>query len=352
MKRLISFLAVICMLLGTCSVSLAADRPYIKKQPVSQTVKAGESLTFSLEAENTSGSGITWYFQNPLTGESFTGKKLSSVVPGLKVKNPNSRSITLKNVPESMHGWTAYCHLGPKSGGVNSDTVMILIAGLPVPEMPSPTPGISTESSVDNEVSEAVPTPTPVPEPIVITGNAKIELYKVDSKGTPLGTAQQELVFDPGTSASFLVKMPDDAEGSVQYVKVGSVRLTPDAETRGMTIQGWPASASVKIKVLKPGSEAEATEEALILPEESVAPVDPSSLVNVTCENCRFTGYTYSFAESGQVPVGSTITIIASGGIVGKGYFINGAKKASHKNEASFQIQIDGDTVITMNPQK
>ena len=352
MKRLISFLTVICMLLGACTVSFAADKPYIKKQPVSQTVKAGDSVTFSLEAENTSGSGITWHFQNPLTGEDYTGKKISSAVPGLKVKNPNSRAITLKNVPESMHGWTAYCHLGPKSGGINSDKVMILIEGLPVPEMPVSAPNEPQGVDSESQISEAVPTPTPAPEPIVITGSAKIELYRVDSKGTLLGAAQQELVFDPGTSASFHVKMPDNEEGSVQYIKVGSVRLTPDTETRGMTIQGWPSSASVKIKVLKPGSAVESSEEGLILPEETVAPVDPSSLVSVTCENCRFTGYTYSFESSGQVPIGSTITVIASGGIVGKGYFINGAKKASHKNEASFQLLIEGDTIITMNPQK
>ena len=257
-----------------------------------------------------------------------------------------------------MHGWTVYCHIGPKSGGVNSDTVKLLIAGLPTPETSTPVPDELELTDSSNQLEEAIPTPspiptpTPTPEPIVITGSTKIELYRVDSKGVLLGDAQQELVFDPGTSASFHVKMPDNEEGSVQYIKVGSVRLTPDTETRGMTIQGWPSSASVKIKVLKPGSAVESSEEGLILPEETVAPVDPSSLVSVTCENCRFTGYTYSFESSGQVPIGSTITVIASGGIVGKGYFINGAKKASHKNEASFQLLIEGDTIITMNPQK
>ena len=107
----------------------------------------------------------------------------------------------------------------------------------------------------------------------------------------------------------------------------------------------------MKVKVNKPGPENTPTA-TLFLPDEPIAPADPSTLVTVTCENCRFTGYKSSYAKSGEVPVGTTITVIASGGMVGKGYFINGAKKGAHKNEASFQYVVEGDTTITMEKQK
>lgn len=131
------------------------------------------------------------------------------------------------------------------------------------------------------------------------------------------------------------------------------IRFTPDGEVRGMSVRGWPASAAVRIKVLKPGSSAEDQDEGPILPEITEVPEDPSAqMAAITCENCRFTGYKSSYAKSGEVPVGTTITVIASGGMVGKGYIINGAKKATHKNEATFQYVVEGDTTITMEKQK
>ncbi len=372
MKRLLSILMILCILLGVYGVASAA-KPSITKQPETQTVKKGGTLTFSVEAKNADG-GITWHFQNPATGKDYTGRKLSGAVSGLKVTNPNSLNITLKKVPESMHGWTAYCHIGPKNGGVDTDTVMILIEGMDPPATPKPTEKADssssgsksdTSSSSDSKTSSksgrsdsdseamstpAMPTATPKPEKIVITGNTRIELYKVDSKGEPLGKPQQELTFTDG-EADFFVKLPDATEGSIQYVSVDGIRFTPDGEVRGVGIKGWPYSASVKVKVNKPGPDYTPTP-TLVLPDETVSPADPSTLVTVTCENCRFTGYKSSYAKSGEVPVGTTITVIASGGMVSKGYFINGAKKATHKNEASFQYVVEGDTTITMEKQK
>lgn len=380
MKRLISVLLVLCLLLGISGIAFAA-KITITEQPETQTVKKGGNLTISLKAKNASGSAITWHFQNPDTGEDITGKNLSKHVPGIKVSKPNSLSITLRKVPESMHGWTVYCHIGPKGSGVDSDTVMILIEGKEPPATPAATvkagnssssasasskSGTSASSSssaskvsaspVEEEKAQATPTPavptaTPRPEKIVISGSTRVELYKVDSKGAPVGKSQLELTFTEGT-ADFYVKLPGNTDGYIQYISLDGVRFTPDGEVRGMGIKGWPSSAAVKVKVLKPGAEATETSEALILPDETVAPADPSTLVTVTCENCRFTGYKSSYAKSGQVPVGTTITVIASGGMVSKGYVINGAKKATHKNEATFQYVVEGDTTITMEKQK
>ena len=365
MKRLISVMIVLCLLLGVCGIASAA-KITITQQPETQTVKKGGTLTFTVKAKNTSDSGVTWHFQNPATGEDITGKNLSKKVSGLKVQKPNSLSITLKNVPESMHGWTAYCHIGPKSGGADTDTVMILISGLeppatPVPALASESGSASSSTSYSDTASgefsamatPAVPTATPKPEKIVITGNSKFELYNVDSQGAPLGKPKDELTFTDGNTASFYVKLPDATEGSIQYITVDGVRFTPDGEVRGMSVRGWPNSASVRVKVLKPGADNQPAPDVQTLPPVTEVPVDPNAqMVTVTCENCRFTGYTSSYAKSGEVPVGTTITVIASGGMVGKGYFINGAKKGTHKNEATFQYLVEGETTITMQEQK
>ena len=373
MKRFLSFLMVLCLALTMTSVASAAAKLRIIEQPVSQTVKAGGSATFTVKAKGVGDASITWYFTNPLTGESTTGRKLTEVFKGLKVKGPNSLKITLSMIPESMHGWTLHCHIGPKSGGVSSDTVMILIQGLEPPVLPTPTPtpkpsvsgapspygssDSSGSSSKENSSAPGQSSVVAVKEPVVIKGSSKFELYALDGKGNVTGSAQTELKFPDG-KANFFVQLPEGTEGTIQYVKIDSVRLTPTGDLTGLSVRGWDHSSSVSVKVLKPGSENGGVSETMQLLEkereaekEAVESVDTSSLVNVTCTNCRFSGWNYSFAESGQVPVGTTITVVSSGGWIKKGYSVNGAK-AAYKNQASFQMVVEGETSITMEKQK
>ncbi|MBP3721511.1 MAG: hypothetical protein J6J41_09275 [Clostridia bacterium] len=385
MKRILAILLLLCLTLGSLSVAQAAVS--ITKQPETQTVKAGGNVTYKIKAKGVgSGTPITWHFTNPATGESVTGKKLSSVVKGVKVKNPNSLSITLRKVPEEMHGWTAYCHIGPKSGGVDSDTVTILIAGLPEPEFaPAPAPAGEEESAPvpeeaeddgedegegksaskssgksSSKASSVTPEPeiiyvTPTPEPLtpIVIKGSKVELFKLDRSGNPVGDAATELTFDAGTTANFYVRKPDSAEGIIQYLLIDDLRITPtgDAEAlEGMTVRGLKKSASVKLKLADP-SELAAAAAAAEAAKAEEAPVDESTLVTVTCTNCRFNGWRNKLAQSGQVPAGTTITVIADGGLIGSGYFINGAKKGEYKNQATFKLVVEADTTIEMKPQ-
>ncbi len=125
MKRLMMMLGLLL-----CCVGVAFGEIAITRQPETQTVRAGGKVTFTVKATGAAKQAVTWYFTDPATGKTTTGRKLSSAVPGVKVKNPNTLSITLRNVPETMHGWTLYCHIGKKGKGVDSDEVMILIEGL------------------------------------------------------------------------------------------------------------------------------------------------------------------------------------------------------------------------------
>ena len=122
-------MVVLSLMVLCCTISLA-ESFLITTQPESQTVDPGESITFSVEATGVSSdTPITWYFSNPKTGESYTGRQLSMTVQGVKVKNPNSLNITLKDVPEELHEWTVYCHIGTKSSGIDSETAYIYISG-------------------------------------------------------------------------------------------------------------------------------------------------------------------------------------------------------------------------------
>ena len=196
-----------------------------------------------------------------------------------------------------------------------------------------------------------------VKEPIVIKGSSKFELYALDAKGNVTGSAQTELRFSDG-NANFFVRLPEGTEDTIQYVKIDSVRLTPTGDLTGLSVRGWDHSSSVTVRVNKPAGEEGSVSETMLLlqkeqeaEKEALESVDTSSLVTVTCTNCRFSGWNYSFAESGQVPAGTTITVVSSGGWIKKGYIVNGAK-AAYKNQASFQMVVEGDTEITMEKQK
>ena len=385
MKRVISFLAVLCLALSVFSTALAAIT--ITQQPTSQTVKAGGSVTFTVKAKGASGQSVTWYFTNPATGETTTGRKLSSVVSGVKVTGPNSLKVTIKKVPESMHGWLVYCHIGQKNKGVDTDTVMILIAGLEPPEMPvqtASTAGTSAQSGTKTtaataagstsgtgtatEDTTAVVASTVVeePEPVVITGK-KVELYKLDASGQKTGTAQTELTFAPKTKASFYVQLPEGTDGTLEYLTVDGMRLTPDTEVTGMAISGVDHSITVRAKVKKAGSEGSSGKDTLaelaeLQQQEQEALENAASMATVTCTYCRFSGGGYFSAQSGQVPVGTRIVVQSDGGNIGirnsdgnypkkSGYFINGEKTSVHRGESSFQMVVEGDTTVTMNPQ-
>ncbi len=350
MKRLLAFLIVVCLAAGCVSIAMAA-KITITSQPVSQTTKVGGTLTFKVKAKNAGDQPITWYFMNPETGETTTGKKLPNVVQGVKVTRPNSLNITLKKIPESLHGWVLYCHIGMKGTGATSNYAMILIEGKEVPPMPVQTRGSSTSDTNAATVDAAgSPLPTATPEPIVVKAGTKVDLYEMDRKGNVISGAKPELTFTQG-SANFMMKLQDGVEDPIQYFSIDSIRITPEGENvtglTGLSIRNLEHSATAKIKLFKPSTGAE------IVPREAkIEEADPSTLVNVTCEFCRFTGYNNTFAESGQVPVGTTITVVASGGRISKGYFINGAKKGEYKNQASFQLVIEGDTTIKMEKQK
>ena len=359
MKRVLSILAVLCLTFCCFAPALAAKATIIQ-QPETQTVKAGRDATFTVKARGDTDDGITWYFINPETGETTTGRKLDEVVPGVRVVGPNRLTMKIERVPESMHGWQLYCHIGKKGSGVDTDTVMILISGLEPPaNTPVPASVIKAKesgasaSTLSTTREEATPTPmvTATPEPIVIKGS-KVDLYEMDSKGEVISVLpQHELTFENGKSANFQVRIPQSDTETLQYIAIGKVRLSPEGgEITSLNVRGWPESASVRVKMGNP-DDGDGDDLIQARPSATPEPVDESSLVTVTCVNCRFTGWNNSFAESGKVPVGSTITVAANGGLIKKGYSING-EKATHKTEASFDMIVEGDTTIVMEEQK
>ena len=132
MKKLLGIILTLCLVLTLAADAFAASKPEITKQPETATTSKKGAVSFSVSVKGTV-SSYTWYFVNPETGDKVSGKKLSSNVKGVKVTNPNSKKISLSHVPESMHGWSVYCHINGNGYKVDSDMVTLYVYGMEIP---------------------------------------------------------------------------------------------------------------------------------------------------------------------------------------------------------------------------
>ncbi len=210
MKRL---LIALCLMLLCTSAAIAEVA--ITGQPESQTVKAGEDVTFTVRASGVGRSAITWYFTDPATGEVTTGRKLSGAVKGVKVKNPNTLTITLQHVPEEMHGWTLYCHIGKKGAGVDSEEATIRIKGMDQQEDQPAEPENAGEKADDAEAetgTDAVEAAEPEEEP---------------PEGGRTGGASNASWTGDGRMAD-IRGFKEDAEPQYQYLQLGTYYYEED----------------------------------------------------------------------------------------------------------------------------
>ena len=136
MKRIIALVLIFCFVFLFAAESFAA-KPVIKKQPETATTSSDGTVVFSITASGDATS-YSWFFVNPKTGSKISGKKLPKRVKGVKVTGPNRPKITLKRVPESMHGWLVYCVVKDSGGHkVDSEYATLLVHGMEPPESES-----------------------------------------------------------------------------------------------------------------------------------------------------------------------------------------------------------------------
>ncbi len=391
MKRSLSILLVLCLLLGVCTVAFAASKPSITSQPESQTVEQGAKLVLSIKARGY--TGLTWYFIDPATGEQYSGRKLSEHFSGMKVTGANNSKITVKNVPLELDGWSVYVHLVGNGYKLDSDTVLIsVIAPTPKPtvaptaaptEAPTKAPAEAPTEAPTEAPAEATAEPAPAeteaPAPdfteepasasfsVSVKKSDGLVLYKVKS-GKASGKAKRTLTFEK--KATVLVQ---GKEGLIESLTIGGIQFTPSQPLESVILKGFTEDTVIRGTVQGTATEApaegeaagetaeaaestpeptaEPTEEPTVEPvytEEPAAPEDLTGMVKITCENCRFSGGANSFATSGYVSSGSTITVVSgSNGNPETGYSINGGE-SDYIGKTSFRLAVEADTSIVM----
>ncbi len=374
MKRILTFLLVLSLIVSCSVVAFAAGRPTITQQPQVAAGKSKNSIVISIEAK--SFDSLTWYFVNPASGEKTSGRNISKIFKGLKVSSPNGRKITLKKVPAEMNGWGVYAHLYGNGYKVDSEMITLQISGDSISSSSAGTPAAVS---------------APASGPYTVNAAAGLELYKVDASGAATGNAAASLTFE-GTAA-VCVKAAGGKQ--INGLMINSLRFTPSAPVSSLTLNGIVGPTVISGTVVdgsgevidlsyniaeaataqapaesadKTGDASESDEEAEpydssdeLLSEPVITPVpvntpEPAAPVeggvSVTCENCRFSGGGYTFATSGTVPAGTQIVVISGAtGDLSKGFVINGAE-ADYKGKSSFRYTVDQDTTFSMEARK
>ena len=131
MKKTVALLLALCLAMISCSVAAADGAPKFKKLLTTRTTDKKGTVSFSFRAVDFDSGLSSWHFVNPETGEDRTGPELReffSDVKGFSLSASNNKQVlTLKKVPDSMHGWLVYVVLSNKNGyTVTSDKVQLL----------------------------------------------------------------------------------------------------------------------------------------------------------------------------------------------------------------------------------
>ena len=400
MKKLLALVLALCVVFSFAATAFAAGKPKITKQPETSTTSKNGKVSFSVKVSGTVNS-ITWHFIDPATGEDYTGKTLPKSVKGVKVSNPNSKKITLSKVPESMHGWTVYCHINGNAYKVDSDRVMLLVYGLeppadpsaaenpePAPEEPAPeTPETPSEPEQPDQPDEPAPETPETPEtPSEPEQPEQPDEPAPETPETPDTPAEPEKPQEPEqpqepeepenpdaieyaggelanntiviTSSSNILRMLDAAgnltEGEpssrLEFLNTGSFLVVSDELIKSWTINGVnyePSEPVKEFKVLDVTSDM-SVEVKLSRTTAANAKVDENRMCKVKCTGCTFTYLSAGLrgATEGEVPSGAPVRIMAdSPALAANGYSFNGAAP-ENQGLTSFQFIVNEDVEI------
>ena len=378
MKRFLGLILALCLVFAIAAEAFAAGKPEFTEQPKSATTDKKGTVSFSVKVK-TNGAKVTytWYFVNPANGEKVSGKKLNTVVKGVKVSKPNSAKVTLKKVPESMHGWQVYCHINGNGYKVDSETVTLNVFGLDPVESPA-TPQDLTEAegsaepaaetaaepaeepaaepaegaeAPEGEAAEPAPEseaePEPEPEPIPFAEESDAGDFE-SREITVSATGDFLYALDSlGKAAS------DTPVSTLTFMNTGNVSIRSADPIKSWTINGIRFESESAQNVINLYNIDEDIAISLNVAQKTAASaqIDENVTCKVTCEGCVFTCTTSGIrkADQGEVPSGSVITVITASGTeaLANGYIINGGEP-DHKKQASFQLTVTEDTTIIL----
>lgn len=348
MKKTVSFLLVLCLVLSISWTAFAVGAPKITEQPVSVTTDKKGNVTLSFRGLDFAPNESSWHFIEPDTGKEWTGPQLRDEMKARKVKNfsltamDGKQKLVLTGVPKFMHGWEVYVVLCGGGFKIESDHIRIWYHGMDqtgTGDLPKST-GVATsiasgtpagEAGAAGTAAAAAPEEPAGPKIITVTAS-KVTLYPVDSHGDAIeDQAAASLTFEDSGSVAVRSDAP------VKYWMINGIRVEPTEDLTSFVLKNITTDLKISAKLASTSAAVEGD-------------IDPNTPCEVTCTGCLFTYHKGGLASvaSGTVPSGATIIVFASDpAAAGKGFSING-DAPEYQGSTSFRLRITEDTTISI----
>ena len=110
----------------------SASVPKITKSPTGETVDAGGSALFIAKSDDA--TRAIWHFVNPDFSQDIEYTEAAQVFDGLEIIDGDTGSLALRNIPESLNGWSVYCHFSNAAGSADTDRAGITVNASKAPE--------------------------------------------------------------------------------------------------------------------------------------------------------------------------------------------------------------------------
>ena len=112
-----------------------ASVPKITKSPTGETVDAGGSAMFIAKSDDA--TRAIWHFVSPDRSQDIEYTEAAQKFSGLDIIDADTGSLVLKNIPESLNGWSVYCRFSNAIGSSDTDRATITVNAAKAPEQAS-----------------------------------------------------------------------------------------------------------------------------------------------------------------------------------------------------------------------
>ncbi len=353
MKKIVSLLLILCLLLGaSCAAFSEGAGPVFTQQPADATTDKYGNLSLTFKGENFTPNDSSWHFRDPDTGNEWTGPQLRNEMKARKQNNftlsasEGKQKLFLTGVPKFMHRWEVFVVLVKDGVKVESEHKHIYWFGLDpnakydattnngknagagnTPEgSAAAADGTATATSTEPEVDPNAPK-------IITVTASKVTLCPVDSRGNVLeDQAASSLEFENQGNVAVRSDSP------VKYWIVNGIRIEPTDSLTGFVLKNITTDLSISAKFEKTASASSEDE------------IDMNNLVTVTCTGCTFTWHKGGLrsVKEGQVAVGATIVVFTEDAKPAVSGFTVDGIASENVGKASFQLKIEDDTTISV----
>ena len=134
--------------------------PSVTKNPTDETVESGGACLFVAKYENA--KWAVWHFVSPDGSRDLDYKAMAAEYPALEIVDGYASTMTLKNIPQAVDGWSVYCDFSNDVGHAKTAPAKINVKSKTAPS-PAPTAAPAPAPAATEAPGEGIIIGTPNP---------------------------------------------------------------------------------------------------------------------------------------------------------------------------------------------